>query len=124
MSTETEEQERLSHAIVGQPPSYVRNCVTMGRGERLFLYHVDGTLLPTLDGYAIIPVGHYFDLLGVPLPESLSQYQEDVQACSRERIRTLLSGCRGPSVELGVRLGKLVPEKHRAGLDSRLRKQS
>jgi hypothetical protein len=91
----------------GQPPSYVRNCLTMGRGERLFLYYGD-VVLPTLDGYAIIPLGHYYDLLGLsPLPESLSRYQEDVLAYSASRIRTALRGSSGPSVALGSRRGRL-----------------
>lgn len=84
---ETVDTTLLPHAIVGQPPSYVRNCVTMGRGDgRLFLYHVDGTLLPTLDGYAIIPVGLYYDLIREPLPEKLRQFAGDAQEFRDHRI--------------------------------------
>ena len=115
---DVKESEALPpNAIVGQPPSYVRNCITMGRGEHLFLYHVDGSILPTLDGYAIIPIGHYYDLLGLPLPESLSQHQQDIQACEASRIRTVLSGSSGGSVELRYHHDTPVPEKHRAASD-------
>jgi len=51
----------------------VRNCLTLSRGERLFLILNDGygPTLPTLDGYAIVPIGHYYDLIGESLPERL-----------------------------------------------------
>lgn len=91
MLTETEEQERSPHSIIGQPPSYVRNCLRIYRpGEKLFsvINNGQGPILATLDGYAIVPIGHYYDLIGQELPETLRQFQGDAQAFAGWNKRT------------------------------------
>ena len=78
--------EQSLHASNGElrgPESYVRNCLRIYRpGEKLFSIINDGQgpILARLDGYAIVPIGHYYDLIGLELPESLRQFQGDAQA--------------------------------------------
>jgi hypothetical protein len=36
-----------------------------------------GTMVAQLDGYAIIPIGYYYQLIGEALPDRLSQFASD-----------------------------------------------
>ncbi len=74
--------------------SYVRNCLRIHRpGEKLFsiINKGKGPILATLDGYAIVPIGHYYDLIGLELPETLRQFAGDAQAFAGWNKRTALS---------------------------------
>lgn len=77
------------------PKSYVRNCLRIYRpGENLFTIanNGQGPILATLDGYAIVPIGHYYDLIGQELPETLRQFAGDAQAFAGWNKRRDLSG--------------------------------
>lgn len=52
---------------------YVVNCYRESRGEALFLIAADQRILPMLDGYAIIPIEKYRELIAESPERSRSE---------------------------------------------------